>query len=56
MYCCSNNGAHQLAVDTSAGVSVLNDQSRPKLLLRNLTSTFVFKFPNLDSPVDAEST
>ena len=49
MYCCPNNGAHQLAVDTGAGVSVLDDQSRSKPLFQNLTPTHVFKFPNVDS-------
>ena len=55
MYCCPNNGAHQLAVDTGAGVSVLDDQSRPKPLFQNLTPTHVFKFAKVDSPVDADS-
>ena len=44
-----------LAVDISAGVSVLDNQSGPKPLFRNLTPTYVFKFPKLDSPVDADS-
>ena len=49
------NGAHQLAVDTSAGVSVLDDQSGPKSLFLSLTPTHVFKIPKLDSSVDADS-
>ena len=55
MYCCPNNGAHQLAVDINTGVSVLDDQSRPKPLFRNLTPSHVFRFPALDSPIDPDS-
>ena len=55
MCCCTNNGTHQLAVDTNAEISVLDDQSRPKLLFRNLTPTHVLKFRKHDSPVDADS-
>ena len=45
----------QLTPDTSAEVSVLDDQSRPLPLFRNVTPTHVFKFPKLASPVDADS-
>ena len=55
MYCCPTNGANQHAVDTSAGVSVPDEQSRPKPLFRNLTPIHVFKFPKLDSLIDADS-
>ena len=44
-----------LGVDISAGVSVLDNQSGPKPLFRNLTPTYVSKFPKLHSPVDADS-